>query len=85
MVAGILASRLSKMASADWEFVFDGVVGFLTSPIWQIPVMNFIEKNCIGIKVQNFLSFKIAIKDFLLRRKKKTTGGAYPTLKFSIL
>ncbi|XP_065062744.1 cilia- and flagella-associated protein 36-like [Rhopilema esculentum] len=35
------------MASADWEFVFDGVVGFLTSPIWQIPVMNFIEKNCI--------------------------------------
>ena len=38
-----------NMAEADWDFVFDGVVGFLTSPMWQLPVMNFVEKNCIGI------------------------------------
>ena len=38
-----------NMAEADWDFVFDGVVGFLTSPMWQLPVVNFIEKNCIGI------------------------------------
>ena len=37
------------MATTDWEFVYDGVVGFLTSPMWQIPVIGFIEKNCIGI------------------------------------
>ena len=42
------------MADADWEFIFDGVVGFLTSPLWQLPVMNFIEKNCIGTS-ENFL------------------------------
>jgi len=35
------------MAGADWDFIFDGVVGFLTSPLWQLPVVNFIEKNCI--------------------------------------
>lgn len=31
----------------DWEFVFDGVVGFLTSPMWNVPIVTFIEKNCI--------------------------------------
>ncbi len=36
------------MEGADWEFIYDGVVGFLTSPMWQIPIMSFIEKNCVG-------------------------------------
>eukprot|EP00794_Sanderia_malayensis_P020274 gene20274-22260_t len=35
------------MESGDWEFVYDGVIGFLTSPMWQIPIMSFVEKNCI--------------------------------------
>ena len=35
--------------SADAEFVFDAVVGFLSSPIWNVPVLTFIEQNCLGI------------------------------------
>lgn len=34
--------------AADSEFVFDAVVGFLTSPIWNSPVLTFIEQKCLG-------------------------------------
>lgn len=33
---------------AESEFVFDAVIGFLTSPIWNTPVPTFIEQNCLG-------------------------------------
>ena len=32
------------------EFVFDAVIGFLTSPIWNYPVRTFIEQNSLGIR-----------------------------------
>ena len=30
------------------EFLFDAVIGFLTSPIWNHPVRTFIEQNSLG-------------------------------------
>ncbi|XP_078000996.1 cilia- and flagella-associated protein 36-like [Glandiceps talaboti] len=33
------------MADCDW--VFDTVVGFLYSPIWTVPIVNFIEHKCL--------------------------------------
>lgn len=47
----------------DWEFVFDGVVGFLTSPMWNVPIVTFIEKNCIGNRVYN-ITVESAAYDF---------------------
>ncbi|XP_057315377.1 cilia- and flagella-associated protein 36-like [Hydractinia symbiolongicarpus] len=32
---------------SDWEFIFDGVFGFLTSPLWEVPIMSFIETQSI--------------------------------------
>ena len=47
--------RISSFKMTDWEFVFDGVVGFLTSPMWNMPIVSFIEKHCIGKYVNVFL------------------------------
>ncbi|XP_071963544.1 uncharacterized protein [Antedon mediterranea] len=33
------------MASEDW--ISDTIVGFLHSPVWTVPIMTFIEENCI--------------------------------------
>lgn len=38
--------------NCDKDFLFDAVVGFLTSPIWNTPVMTFVEQNSLG-KVLN--------------------------------
>ena len=49
--------KIFSTKMTDWEFVFDGVVGFLTSPMWNIPIVSFIEKHCIGkyVKYVNVL------------------------------
>lgn len=36
------------MSSTDWEFIFDGIFGFLSSPLWLAPISAFIEENSIG-------------------------------------
>lgn len=36
------------MAEEDRDWVIDGVVGFLSSPIWRVPILSFIEQKCIG-------------------------------------
>nr|XP_054758174.1 cilia- and flagella-associated protein 36-like [Lytechinus pictus] len=33
---------------AEQEFIMDGVIGFLQSPIWRVPVLSFIEHKCIA-------------------------------------
>ena len=33
------------MSAVEREFIFDAVVGFLTSPIWNTPVRTFIEEK----------------------------------------
>lgn len=43
-----------KMSAAEREFIFDAVVGFLTSPIWNSPVRTFIEENSLGL---NYISY----------------------------
>ncbi|KAK3747134.1 hypothetical protein QZH41_015122 [Actinostola sp. cb2023] len=43
---GVEEKKKPEMA-ADSEFVFDAVIGFLTSPIWNTPVPTFIEQNCL--------------------------------------
>lgn len=35
------------MSAVEKEFIFDAVVGFLTSPIWNSPVRTFIEQNSL--------------------------------------
>ncbi|KAL9953662.1 hypothetical protein ACROYT_G041113 [Oculina patagonica] len=35
------------MSAGEREFIFDAVVGFLTSPIWNSPVRTFIEQNSL--------------------------------------
>ena len=37
------------MSAVEKEFIFDAVVGFLTSPIWNSPVRTFIEQNSLGM------------------------------------
>ena len=37
------------MSAGEREFIFDAVVGFLTSPIWNSPVRTFIEQNSLGM------------------------------------
>ena len=36
----------------EMEFIYDGVIGFLTSPIWQIPIDDFIDKKSVGELVE---------------------------------
>lgn len=36
----------SKKSSEDVTWVLDGIVGFLQSPTWTVPIMNFVEENC---------------------------------------
>ena len=45
------------MSAAEREFIFDAVVGFLTSPIWNTPVRTFIEQNSLGTNYFIFLIF----------------------------
>ena len=37
---------LTAMAD-DQEWLFDAVLGFLRSPAWALPVMSFIDDNCV--------------------------------------
>lgn len=43
-------NSLEKMSAGEREFIFDAVVGFLTSPIWNSPVRTFIEQNSLGVR-----------------------------------
>lgn len=44
---------------SDWEFIFDGVFGFLSSPIWMVPIISFIEEQSVVFKEseENFLEW----------------------------
>ncbi|CAH3043465.1 unnamed protein product [Porites evermanni] len=35
------------MSASEREFIFDAVIGYLTSPIWNFPVRTFIEHNSL--------------------------------------
>lgn len=48
------SSETEKMSAVEREFIFDAVVGFLTSPIWNSPVRTFIEQNSLGM---NYFSY----------------------------
>ena len=36
------------MADDKFEWVFDSLVEFLRGPIWNIPVLTFIEQKSVG-------------------------------------
>lgn len=38
------------MAEDDREWVFESIVGYLSSPIWLIPVTEFVETKSLGKK-----------------------------------
>lgn len=37
-----------RMASEDCSWVFDSLVGFLQGPIWNAPILTFIEQKSSG-------------------------------------
>lgn len=43
------AKAKRKMSASEGEFIFDAVIGYLTSPIWNFPVRTFIEHNSLGM------------------------------------
>lgn len=49
------------MSAVEREFIFDAVVGFLTSPIWNTPVRTFIEQNSLGTNYFSYI-FRISIQ-----------------------
>ncbi|XP_002165923.3 cilia- and flagella-associated protein 36 isoform X1 [Hydra vulgaris] len=32
---------------SDWEFIFDGIFGFINSPLWNVPILSFIESQSV--------------------------------------
>lgn len=38
------------MAEDDREWVFESIVGYLSSPIWLIPINEFVETKSLGKK-----------------------------------
>lgn len=36
------------MSNTDDDWLFESVIGFLNSPMWNLPVKNFMESNCYG-------------------------------------
>lgn len=50
-----------KMSAVEREFIFDAVVGFLTSPIWNSPVRTFIEQNSLGMNYFSYI-FRIFVQ-----------------------
>ena len=39
-------STSSKSQREDVAWVLEGIVGYLHSPSWNVPVMNFFDDNC---------------------------------------
>lgn len=44
------------MADDKLEWVFDSLVEFLRGPIWNIPVLTFIEQKSVGKFLNNYLN-----------------------------
>lgn len=38
--------KVSSKKSKDVSWILDGIVGFLQSATWTIPIMNFVDDNC---------------------------------------
>jgi len=60
----------------DITWVLDGIVGFLQSPTWTVPIMNFVEDNCscFEIKEENkfeytdiHLKYKSLVEELLFK------------------
>lgn len=41
-------SKSTKSSNESVDWVLDGIVGYLHSPRWNVPVMNFFDDNCLG-------------------------------------
>ena len=40
------SKKLTTKLHQDIAWVLDGLVDYLQSPTWKVPVMNFVEENC---------------------------------------
>ena len=43
----LVVAVTNTMGDEDLTWLFDAVLGFLKSPGWALPVMSFIDDNCI--------------------------------------
>lgn len=59
------------MAEETEDWIFDSVVGFLCSPLWKTPILNFIEQNCLGRQNGGVLNKNFSI----VRRISVRHGG----------
>ena len=48
LVVTSLASYRFKMASKRSEYVLDELVCFLSNPLFQVPVLSFMESKCLS-------------------------------------
>lgn len=49
------SSHIVNKTDDDDEWLFDSILGFLSSPIWSIPIQHFLEVNCSSIFLKYFL------------------------------
>lgn len=62
------------MADDKLEWVFDSLVEFLRGPIWNIPVLTFIEQKSVG----KFLNIYLFIYIYFIYEYRKNNYGYLP-------
>lgn len=45
-----MATEAEAEVEAEVEWVVDSIAGFLRSPAWSIPILEFVEHKCEGEK-----------------------------------
>lgn len=65
----------STMADDKLEWVFDSLVEFLRGPIWNIPVLTFIEQKSVG----KFLNIYLLIYIYFIYEYRKNNYGYLPS------
>ena len=41
-----MSDRRRQAVEEEDDWLFDSIVGYLSSPIWKIPIEHFFEQNC---------------------------------------
>ena len=45
--------------NADW--ILESLVSYLSSPVWNVPILNFMEQKSVGKPVETILTYTIAL------------------------
>ena len=47
-----MSKKGSKEAEDDDAWVFDSLVGFLRGPVWNVPILTFIEHKSLSKSIE---------------------------------